>query len=330
MASPFQFFRKHTAIMMVVLIGLSMASFIVLEPLMQLAQNPGQLTQLSLFLLPLLGAILAWTIKAGSSRSTEYALWGAVGGLVVAAGWRISSVETSYAVLIGGLGVVAFGFWNIAASQDSTGADRSLETRLGDQTAIAWWPGKSFSMNGAVSAVITGLLMGGIFGIFGRAIGSPAAPATIDDQPISFVQLQQLQQRRQLAERFLVSLVSAVDPQSAQQMQGHFTIGRRFGQSLTFEQDVVMGELFRREADRMGIEIDDDAVTAYIERFTAGRRAKIPILDRALRLNMTATKNREMFKNMAGQLSPKAQEQLFNPRTRPRTKGDPGFSAVSP
>ena len=34
MASPFQFFRKHTAIMMVVLIGLSMASFIVLEPLM--------------------------------------------------------------------------------------------------------------------------------------------------------------------------------------------------------------------------------------------------------------------------------------------------------
>ena len=57
MASPFQFFRKHTAIMMVVLIGLSMASFIVLEPLMQLAQNPGQLTQLSLFLLPLLGHV---------------------------------------------------------------------------------------------------------------------------------------------------------------------------------------------------------------------------------------------------------------------------------
>ena len=105
MASPFQFFRKHTAIMMVVLIGLSMASFIVLEPLMQLAQNPGQLTQLSLFLLPLLGAILAWTIKAGSGRSTEDALWGAVGGMVGGAGWRISSLEMSYAVLIGGLGL---------------------------------------------------------------------------------------------------------------------------------------------------------------------------------------------------------------------------------
>ena len=83
-------------------------------------------------------------------------------------------------------------------------------------------------------------------------------------------------------------------------MQGHFMIGRRFGQQLSFEQDVVMGELFRREADRMGIEIDDDAVTAYIERFTAGQGAKIPILDQALRLNMTATKNREMFKNMEG------------------------------
>ena len=295
MASPFQFFRKHTAILMVVLIGLSMASFIVLEPLMQLAQNPGQLTQLSLFLLPLLGAILAWTIKAGSGRSAEYALWGAVGGIVVAAGWRISSVETSYAVLIGGLGVVAFGFWNIAASLDSTGADRSLETRLGDQTAIAWWPGKSFPMPGAVSAVITGLLIGGIFGIFGRAIGSPASPATIDGQPISFVQLQGLQQRRQLAERFLVSLVSAVDPQSAQQMQGHFTIGRRFGQPLSFEQDVVMGELFRREADRMGIEIDDNAVKAYIERFTAGRMAKIPVMNQALQMKMQANSQIEQF-----------------------------------
>ena len=128
MASPFQFFRKHTAILMVVLIGLSMASFIVLEPLMQLAQNPGQLQRLSLFLMPLLGAILAWTIKAGSGHSMEYALWGAVGGGVVAAGWRISAAELSYAVLIGGLGVVAFGFWNIAASEDSTGTARSWES----------------------------------------------------------------------------------------------------------------------------------------------------------------------------------------------------------
>ena len=69
MASPFQFFRKHTAVLMVVLIGLSMASFIILDPLMQLAQNPGQLKQLSVLLLPLLGAILAWTIKAASGRA---------------------------------------------------------------------------------------------------------------------------------------------------------------------------------------------------------------------------------------------------------------------
>ena len=90
MASPFQFFRKHTAVMMVVLIGLSMASFIILDPLMQLARTPGQLQQLSVFLLPLLGAILAWTIKAASGRAMEYAVWGAVGVAVLAVGWRMA------------------------------------------------------------------------------------------------------------------------------------------------------------------------------------------------------------------------------------------------
>ena len=116
MASPFQFFRKHTAVMMVVLIGLSMASFIILDPLMQLARNPGQLQQLSVFLLPLLGAILAWTIKAASGRAMEFAVWGAVGGAVLAVGWRMAPDPLSYVVLIGGLGAVSFGFWNIAAS----------------------------------------------------------------------------------------------------------------------------------------------------------------------------------------------------------------------
>ena len=69
MASPFTFFRRHAAIMMVVLIGLSMAAFIILDPLIQLAQNPGQLSRVAIFLLPLLGGALAWTIKAASGRA---------------------------------------------------------------------------------------------------------------------------------------------------------------------------------------------------------------------------------------------------------------------
>ena len=206
MASPFQFFRKHTAAMMVVLIGLSMASFIILDPLMQLARNPGQLQQLSVFLLPLLGAILAWTIKAASGRAMEYAVWGAVGGAVLAVGWRMAPDPLSYGVLIGGLGAVSFGFWNIAASQDSTGQARSWESRSADLTEVGLRPGKGWMVNAPVASIVTGCLFGVIAGIVGGSMEGQSAPTTIDGQAISASEIDQLKKRRQLATNFLSSL----------------------------------------------------------------------------------------------------------------------------
>ncbi|MFP6703355.1 MAG: hypothetical protein VB861_16530, partial [Planctomycetaceae bacterium] len=281
MASPFQFFRKHTAMMMVVLIGLSMASFVILDPLMQLAQNPGQLQQLSVLLLPLLGAILAWTIKAATGRALEYAVWGAVGGAVVAAGWRITPELLAYGVLIGGLGVVAFGFWNIAASHDATGAARSWETRRADRTEVGLRRGKGMMVNAAAASVVTGCLFGVVAAVLGNSIGQQSAPAEIDGQALSMNQIDRLRKRRQLATSFLSSLAAAVDQQAGFRAQNHFAIGQRFGQPLRLEEDVVLGELFRREADRLGIQIDDAAIKAYIERFTGGRETKISIRNQA-------------------------------------------------
>jgi len=301
MASPFQFFRKHTAVMMVVVIGLSMAAFILLDPLMQLAQNPGQIQQLSVFLLPLLGGILAWTIKAASGRAMEYALWGAVAGAVVAAGWRITPELVSYAVLIGGLGVAAFGFWNIAASHDSTGAARSWSSRRTDLTEVGLRRGKGLMVNAAGTAVVTGCLFGVVAGIVGHSVGRQSAPAIIDGQPISMNQIDRLKQRRQLATSFLASLASAVDQQSGFRAQNHFTIGPRFGQPLSIEQDVVLGELFHREADRLGISVDDKTVKAYIEQFTAGREDKIRYRNQANQINrmLTDPTNPNRFQNTA-------------------------------
>ena len=299
MASPFQFFRKHTAVMMVVVIGLSMAAFILLDPLMQLAQNPGQIQQLSVFLLPLLGGILAWTIKAASGRAMEYALWGAVAGAVVAVGWRATPELVSYAVLIGGLGVAAFGFWNIAASQDSTGAARSWSSRRSDLTEVGLRRGKGLMVNAAGTAVVTGCLFGVVAGIVGNTLGRQSAPAEIDGQPISMNQIDRLKQRRQLATSFLASLASAVDQQSGFRAQNHFTIGPRFGQPLSIEQDVVLGELFHREADRLGISVDDKTVKAYIEQFTGGREAKIRYRNQANQINrmLTDPTNPNRFQN---------------------------------
>ncbi|MDP7277504.1 MAG: hypothetical protein QF363_18650 [Planctomycetaceae bacterium] len=281
MASPFSFFRKHTGVMMVVLVGLSMASFVILDPLMQLAQNPGQIERLSVFLLPLLGAGLAWTIKAGSGQAMEYGLWGAVGGAVVAMGLRMENAGLSYAVLIGGTGTVAFAFWSVASSRDVTGATRSWKSRIADQTKIKLIRGREWNLNAPIAAVITGVLFGTTMGIVGNAVVPPLAPVTLGEETLSESDLDRLERRRSLVTQFLVSAVDAVVPGFGNSMQDSFHVGVRFGNRTSVRHDVVLGELFRREADRLQIEINDDSVRAYIERFTSGKRYKPGLLQQA-------------------------------------------------
>ena len=118
MPSPFTFFRRHAAVLMVVMIGLSMMAFIFLDTLMKL--DPTQLSELGLLLLPLLGATTAWTITARSEHSTGYACCGAVAGIVLAVSLQATWQEYTVEILTIGSGCIVVAFWAVGLKRSPT------------------------------------------------------------------------------------------------------------------------------------------------------------------------------------------------------------------
>jgi hypothetical protein len=197
MSSPFAVFRKHQKIMLVVLVGLSMLSFVIFDAV----QNVGDIgnmppTLIVLALAALVGAV-AWVIGIGNQKSSEYGSIGLIAGLAI------------------GLLFV-------------------LQSRKSD-------------------SITTG---------------------TFD---ISRGEMNELINTRRTANGFVAEAVrrSSADPNGtsaqylAQASQFHLAFSDE-----EIEQDVILGELLRREADKIDLEVPDAAVADFIQQLTGGNLSK--------------------------------------------------------
>jgi hypothetical protein len=90
MSSPFRIFRKHQKVLMVVLVGLSMLSFVVCGAIQNVQDVSGPLL---VALLALAVGSITWLIGLGQQKSTEYGAYGlligACAGLVLS--WNFSA-----------------------------------------------------------------------------------------------------------------------------------------------------------------------------------------------------------------------------------------------
>ena len=190
MSSPFLLFRRHQRILMVVITGLSMISFVLLGAVQDPRQLPAPLV--IIFMAALAGGI-AWLAGLNSGKATE---WGLT------------------ATLIGA--IVAFA--------------------------------ATFYSNRQASAVV------------------------IDNGNLSAEQVSHLRSQRYIVNQFVHSAFQQTFNLPLQSLPAAIQRDLTFGFSQSGEvsvDDVVVGELLRRKADKMGIAISDKVVTDFIKQITS-------------------------------------------------------------
>ncbi|MGE3313556.1 MAG: hypothetical protein AB7O26_00480 [Planctomycetaceae bacterium] len=191
MKSPFAIFRKHQKIMMVVLVGLAMFAFIVMDSI-QMTDRSGRSGGAFMAIAALAGAALFWSMGRQSGNGAVYGVVGAVVGLAAAA-----FVPSMFA------------------------PPAPYQTVMGD----------------------------------------------IDDK-----KLQELAKRREIANGFLRLAFEKTMPEQNNPFLAQFYMQRMqasmFGFGRPFEEDLVLGFLLSQEADEMGIQLGDEAVTKYIIQAT--------------------------------------------------------------
>lgn len=114
---------------------------------------------------------------------------------------------------------------------------------------------------------IAGAIIGVALGIAGQRLGGPAPAVETNIKNFSEKQLLDLVRRRQIANNF-------VREAFRRSGQGQFRQPPMFGfghPPEQIEQDVLLGFLFRHEAEQMGVVVSDDAVTAYIKQITGNK-----------------------------------------------------------
>lgn len=188
MSSPFVIFRRHQRVLMVVITGLSMISFVLLGAVQDPTHLPVPL--IVLFVAALVGGV-AWLAGLSSGKGAEWGLAGTVAGAVVALAIAFSSRPVS-AVYI-----------------DSGNLSDEEVSRLRTQRYVV-----NQFVNSAFQQT------------FGRPLQTLPAP-----------------------------------------VQRSFNFGFSNSGDVSVD-DVVVGEILRREADKMGIVISDQIVTEFIKQVT--------------------------------------------------------------
>ncbi|MCA9055501.1 MAG: hypothetical protein KDA75_16785, partial [Planctomycetaceae bacterium] len=197
MSSPFQVFRKHQKILLVVLVGLSMLSFVIFDAV----QNVSDISQMPptlivLTIAALVGAV-AWVVGINNHKSSEYGSMGLIAG-------------------------VAIGLLFV------------MQSRKSDAVSLG-----EFEMTHS--------------------------------------ELNQLVSSRFLANRFIAGAIQESNPDMGD-MERNYTIrGSQFGFGFPEEQvdrDVILGDLLRREAAKIGMDLPDSAVHDYIKRVTNNKMTK--------------------------------------------------------
>lgn len=191
MSSPFQVFRKHQKILLVVLVGLSMLSFVIFDTIQNIgdiSQMPPLLVVITLALL--LGAV-AWVFGINNHKSSEYGTIGLMAG-------------------------VAIGLLFV------------FRTRTSDAV-------------------------------------------TLGDFQLSRNEMTNLVNSRFIANRFVTAAIDRTHPDITDQEMNFRARQQQFGfghPEEQVDQDVILGELLRREGEKVGMTLPDSAVHAFIQEIT--------------------------------------------------------------
>lgn len=229
MKSPFEVFRKHQKVLMVILIGMAMFAFIFLDTVMGMNQIPRSLLVLML------------------------------AGVVAGLGWIVGT---------------------------QVGKGKGKAAARGKPSEFALW----------------GAILGVAVGIVWMRFSGPAPAVKTSAGNLSFTELDDMRRRQQIAQRFMSeAYVAAVgnrpeepDPRMrellnhpqfrdmpfVQQMRRQYDAVLQWEQGLRYatfgmppgrtpgERDVVLNFLLRKEADKMGIQVSNEAVWSHIDRAT--------------------------------------------------------------
>ncbi|MFQ5732634.1 MAG: hypothetical protein ACE5KM_11865 [Planctomycetaceae bacterium] len=209
MRSPFQIFRKHQKVLIVVLIGLAMLAFILLDSI----RNIGKLSPLTLaFLLAILVGGVCWVVglQGGKGKQSEFGMGGVIAGLLVGVALMLFNRPT-------------------AAVETSAGklSNEELQAMIVKRRKAVDFMYKAYD----------------------AAVKMPEVPPNLRSFPV----------------RFLMR----ISPPHQQWAENRFRAAFRQPQdSKISERDVLLKYLLLQEAKELDIQVNDDAVQAYLQRST--------------------------------------------------------------
>ncbi|GAB4143105.1 MAG: hypothetical protein Tsb009_13950 [Planctomycetaceae bacterium] len=259
MRSPFEVFRKNQKILMVVLIGLSMFAFIILDSLTQLSEVPKSLMVL---LLAMLLGFVFWVFgtQAGKGKQREYALGGAILGAAVGMLWMVFNRP-------------------VAAVETTAGnlSEKQLQKMSQDhQKALEFM--------------------------------ERAYVAAMGQEPS--LSPQTLQLKRQLPQ--FAQQILQMDPNAqAAQLWRVGLIRAKFDGTGTERDDVIEKYLLLKEADELGIEVNEEAVNAFLNKVTNDKLSKNAYLTIRRELQLSSSELNEL---LASELKAMLARRLLMPR----------------
>lgn len=230
MRSPFQVFRKHQKILIVVLTGLAMFAFVLLGSLRNVSSVPPSLSVVVGAVL-LGGAFWIFGLQGGKGKQAEYGLSGAVLGAAI--GLAIMWASRPKPVVVTSVG-------KISSEELREIVDRrNLAIRFMQRA-------------------------------FSSSVPQPPRPTIARDQLMGIIQsnpqlasapfVQNIFQQYQAIDQWRQLQYEATFPLQP------IELSRR--ERMTTEQDAVLRFLLLKEAKDLGVEVSNEAVNAYIKRVT--------------------------------------------------------------
>lgn len=249
MSSPFSLFRKHQGILMVVLIGLAMLSFVVLGMVQQASDFSKMPPVAIIAFLGVAAGALAWVYGLQSHKSGEYGTIGLIAGVAIGLVVTLTSTKP-----------VAFKFEGGSLSEE--------EFELA----------RSYRMNA-------------------NAFISTALMRTNEDNDL-FTDPRFSRFAYQMMERGLF----------------------QYHTSDANDQEVMIAELLRREADRLGIRVSDEAVLAHLSKVTDNKLTSklFEEIRKDLRVSSgSGLTEREVFDSIAAELKAAEAAEILYFHTKP-------------
>lgn len=174
--------------------------------------------------------------------------------------------RTSMVILVG-LSLIAFVLFDAFMQSDEIPTPLIIITAMLVVGGAGWIWG--MQQDKASEYGMWGVILGAALAFGIVFAGRKPAEVYADSGSLSSIEVYNLQQQRETANRFMVEAIRAThDERTGGDRLGRFQFGLGLDGSLSSRRDVVTGELLRREAHRLGLVATDASVSEYIKQAT--------------------------------------------------------------